>query len=149
MVALTNSSVAADRPFGHQKHGDKGIDKAGPRTTLFHGNTVMRVASVIAVLVLGAGAAYAQSKEQATSHFGTVPAPRPETRAATTNVVYRSVRNPNVAYSGALVQAIKSRRPLQLLNPFAPLSYGSALGNTSQEPATGRADGLRIFTVAF
>ena len=109
----------------------------------------MRVSSVIALMVLSAGVAFAQSKEQVVGRVGTVAVSRPDARTASTNIVYRSIRNPNVAYSGALVQAIKTRRPLQLLNPFAPASYGSGPANTSYDPATGRADGARIFTVSF
>jgi hypothetical protein len=109
----------------------------------------MRVSSVIVLILLSAGAAFAQSKAQAVSRPATVAVARADTRLGATNVVYRSVRNPNVAYSGALVQAIKSRRPLQLINPFAPASYGSGPANTSYDPATGQADGARLFTISF
>ncbi len=109
---------------------------------------VMRIASVIAIMVLGASAAQAQSKEQATSRFGTVTPGRAESRT-TTNIVYRSVRNPTITYGGAVGQALKTRRPLQLINPFAPASYGSAMGNTSHDPLTGQADGLKIFSIGF
>ncbi len=109
---------------------------------------VMRIASVIAIMILGASAAQAQSKEQATSRFGTVTPGRAESRP-TTNIVYRSVRNPTITYSGAVGQALKTRRPLQLINPFAPAAYGSGVGNTSHDPATGVADGFRLFTVGF
>ncbi len=108
----------------------------------------MRLASVIALLVLSAGAGHAQSKEQATGHFGTVAPARAEVRT-TTNIVYRSIRHPSISVGGPLAQAIRTRRPLQLINPFAPASYGSALGNTSHDPLTGQADGFKIFSVGF
>ncbi len=109
----------------------------------------MRIASVIAIAILSATAAHAQSKEQAISHERTVTVTRPEAPGTTNYVVYRSIKHPAIAYSGALVQAIKSRRPLQLINPFAPRAYGSAAGNSSQDPITGQADGFRLFTVSF
>lgn len=54
-----------------------------------------------------------------------------------------------VAYSGIAVQAVKTRHPLQLLNPAAPAKYGSAEDNTLRDPITGRASGLKILSLRF
>jgi hypothetical protein len=63
--------------------------------------------------------------------------------------VYRSLKYPHVAYSGVTVQAAKTRNPLQLINPFAPVRYGPAEANTTRDPASGRAEGVKLFSVAF
>ena len=55
----------------------------------------------------------------------------------------------NVAYSGIAVQAVKTRHPLQLVNPAAPARYGSAEDNTLRDPITGRASGLKILSLRF
>jgi hypothetical protein len=55
----------------------------------------------------------------------------------------------NVAYSGIAVQLVKAGNPLQLFNPAAPPQYGSAEDNTLRNPITGRAFGLKIFSLRF
>ena len=54
-----------------------------------------------------------------------------------------------VAYSGIAVQAVKTRHPLQLLNPAAPAKYGSAEDNTLRDPMNGRAFGLKLLSLRF
>lgn len=66
-----------------------------------------------------------------------------------TNHVYRSLRFPGLSYSGAGVQAAHSRHPWQLLNPLAPASYGPGLANTDFDPGTGRANGIKLFSLSF
>ncbi len=55
----------------------------------------------------------------------------------------------NLTYSGILVQAVKTRNPLQLLNPLAPAEYGAAEDNLVRDPINGRASGLKFFAIQF
>jgi hypothetical protein len=74
---------------------------------------------------------------------------RAELQVTTTNHIYRSQKYPGLRYSGVAPQAVKSRQPWQLLNPFAPASYGSGQVNTDYEPATGRATGVKLYSLSF
>ena len=55
----------------------------------------------------------------------------------------------NVALSGIAVQACKTDNLLQLFNPFASATYGSAEDNTLRDPNTGTARGWKLFSVQF
>jgi hypothetical protein len=55
----------------------------------------------------------------------------------------------NVTYSGIAVQAVKTSNPLQLFNPAAPARYGAAEDNVLRNSMTGRASGLKIFSIRF
>lgn len=59
------------------------------------------------------------------------------------------IKGTNVSYTGILVQLIKRENPLQLVNPVAPARYGSAQANVDRSPFTGRADGLKFFSLSF
>jgi len=57
-----------------------------------------------------------------------------------------------VVYSGLAVAAIKKDNPLQLFNPFAPVTYGSANDITLHDPGiagTGSARAWKLFSVHF
>jgi hypothetical protein len=109
----------------------------------------MRSMIIIALALLAASTAHAQVKGQATSEATVTKGPRSDVQITTTNNVYRSRRHPTVPYSGVAVQVAKSRNPLQLINPLAPASYGSAEANTVRDPASGRSEGLRLLTIGF
>jgi hypothetical protein len=67
-----------------------------------------------------------------------------------TNVVYPSLKNPSVAYSGVLVHAVKTRNPLQALNPVAPAGYGPPPDpNLPKPPLAVRSWGITLFAVQF
>ena len=55
----------------------------------------------------------------------------------------------NVAYSGVAVQVVKTSNPLQLVNPAASPRYGAAEDNVSRDLFSGRASGLKIFSIRF
>jgi hypothetical protein len=57
--------------------------------------------------------------------------------------------NPAVTYSGIIPQVIKTDNPLQLINPFAPASYGNAADNLDRDIITGRPNGLKFFSMGF
>jgi hypothetical protein len=49
---------------------------------------------------------------------------------------------------GIVVEAIKTRRPLQLVNPAAPPEYGSPEDNVVRDPINGRV-GLKFLSIKF
>jgi opacity protein-like surface antigen len=55
----------------------------------------------------------------------------------------------NVTFSGSAVEVVKTKRPLQLLNPLAPPQYGSPEDNVARDPANGKVTGLKIFAIKF
>ena len=54
-----------------------------------------------------------------------------------------------ITLSGIVVEAVKIDNALQLINPFAPASYGSAADNTARDTITGKASGLKVFAIRF
>lgn len=54
-----------------------------------------------------------------------------------------------VTYSGIAIEAIKTGRPFQLLNPAAPAQYGSPEDNLVRNPINNRIVGLKFFAVRF
>jgi hypothetical protein len=104
---------------------------------------------VVLVCVFGALTAYAQtaSADRLLESTGAQRG-KPATGlagAAKPNEILKG----NVAYSGVAVQLLKAPNPLQLFNPAAPPQYGSAQDNLVRDPTTGRAFGLKIFSLRF
>jgi hypothetical protein len=54
-----------------------------------------------------------------------------------------------LTYSGASVELFKFKRPLQLLNPFAPDKMGSGEANLARDMITRRSIGIKIFAISF
>ncbi|HWH72477.1 MAG TPA: hypothetical protein VNT26_24155 [Candidatus Sulfotelmatobacter sp.] len=52
-------------------------------------------------------------------------------------------------YSGIVVEAVQTGRPLQLINPLAPARYGPAEDNVVRDPVSRRVSGLRLFAIRF
>ena len=52
-------------------------------------------------------------------------------------------------YSGILVQLVKAKKPLQLLNPAAPAAYGSGWDNLERFPAACGDPALKFLSIAF
>jgi hypothetical protein len=61
------------------------------------------------------------------------------------NVIARG----NVSCSGIAVEAVKTGRPLQLINPFAPPKYAPPEDNVLRDGITKRVLGLKIFSFNF
>lgn len=59
------------------------------------------------------------------------------------------IRGKKASYSGIAAQLVKAGNPAQLINPAAPPEYGSGEDNLVRDPMTGRARGLKIFSVQF
>jgi hypothetical protein len=55
----------------------------------------------------------------------------------------------DLTYSGILVEVVKVDNPLQLINPFAPSSYGAAEENVAWDPISNKATGLKFFSIQF
>jgi hypothetical protein len=51
--------------------------------------------------------------------------------------------------SGVAVQAVKSKEPWQLINPFAPAAYGPGHQNLDRDIITGRVTGFKFFSISF
>lgn len=51
--------------------------------------------------------------------------------------------------SGAVVKAVTSDKPLQLINPWAPMRYGSAEENVARDPITGEARGVKVVSLTW
>lgn len=54
-----------------------------------------------------------------------------------------------ITYEGIVVEALKTKRPLQLFNPVAPAQYGSPEDNVVRDPIGGRVVGLKLFAIRF
>ena len=50
---------------------------------------------------------------------------------------------------GALPRLLKTDRPLQILSPFAPASYGSGYDNVVYNPGTRRGEGIAFLRFKF
>ncbi len=55
----------------------------------------------------------------------------------------------HATYSGIAVALIKTDNVLELFNPFAPATYGSAQDNTIPDPATRRPRAWKLFSIGF
>jgi hypothetical protein len=54
------------------------------------------------------------------------------------------------AVSGVIPRAIRGGNPLQMLNPFAPVKYGTAEENVSLESRhPGKGNGINFFSISF
>jgi len=54
-----------------------------------------------------------------------------------------------LTYSGIGIAAVKTGKPLQLLNPLAPPEYGLPEDNAVRDPVTRNVSGLKIFSIRF
>jgi hypothetical protein len=54
-----------------------------------------------------------------------------------------------ISYSGIAVEVLKTGRPLQLINPFAPAKYGSPGDNVLRDPITKKVRGWKLFSINF
>ncbi len=52
-------------------------------------------------------------------------------------------------YSGVAVEAVKTRRPWQLVNPLSPAKYGTPEDNVARDPINGRVSGLKFLAIHF
>lgn len=55
----------------------------------------------------------------------------------------------NLQADGALPQLINARNPGQILNPFAPASYGNGFDNVVYDPRTRRGEGIAVLRIKF
>jgi hypothetical protein len=51
-------------------------------------------------------------------------------------------------YNGSIVEMVKTRQPLEMINPAAPPEYGTAEDNTVID-FSGRGTGLKLFAIQF
>lgn len=61
----------------------------------------------------------------------------------------RKNQRPPVQYGGAAVKAARSKKPWQILNPFAPANLGNGAENVVRDPVTGQVTGVSLISVEF
>jgi hypothetical protein len=54
-----------------------------------------------------------------------------------------------VVYSGVAVQIIKTKQPLELINPLAPVDNGTRDGNMQRDIITGKPVGFKFLSISF
>ena len=106
-----------------------------------------------AALVLLAAGMTAQSAPDNTNHKNNSAlqaetlrkAIAPPQKAAVNQVIV----TPRISYSGSVVEAVKTKAPLQLINPFAGASYGDGMQNVTTDLNHTHATGLKLFAIDF
>lgn len=101
---------------------------------------------VVATNAQNTGGASAHSHESPQS---IISAPSAETLLTLKQTKPNEIVSGRVTLSGIIVEAVKIDKPLQLINPVAPASYGSAADNTMIDPLTKKASGLKVFSIQF
>jgi hypothetical protein len=109
---------------------------------------------LILFAVLGAWAAQAQSTNappaRSQEAFQALAAQQAkEAPAGLQELKPNEIASGRVIYNGSAVEAVKTGKPLQLLNPFAPPQYGSPEDNLSRNAINGRVSGLKFFALRF
>ena len=102
------------------------------------------------LLLLFVFTASAQSPPATQNKPADPPSPPPanaELRTETRGTALQAERRRRT--SGVAVQATRVRNPLRLLDPRAPREMGDGNENVSRDPITGKAEGIRIFTISF
>ena len=77
------------------------------------------------------------------------PAPPPKTPLLYQSSQPLKTRRWNFTYNGVLPQIRKASNPLQLINPFAPMSYGDGYANVTREPYRQRIDGWVLLRIGY
>jgi hypothetical protein len=54
-----------------------------------------------------------------------------------------------VVYSGIAVQVIKTKNPINLVNPWAPAEYGTGDCNLERDTITAKPVGFRFLSISF
>jgi hypothetical protein len=102
---------------------------------------------VCALAILGANAQPAETDGSLESRVGAGLA------KASTDLSNRAKPNEivkgKITYSGIAVQMLITAHPLQLVNPAAPVRYGSSEDNVLRDLFSGKAAGLKIFSIRF
>ena len=106
------------------------------------------------VVVMAAGSAMAQParENQTLKKSGkteTTAPPQREAPVLTRPVTTNTVVGRRATYSGVVVQVLHTDHPLQLLNPFAPESYGTGEGNLLRDPWKKNSDAIKLFSISF
>lgn len=105
---------------------------------------------IVFFLTMVAGTAFAQDKPLRENFRSQLSTSDKEIVSAIRVEKPNQVITQKRAYSGIAVQVVKTRNPLQLINPFAPAEYGSGEQNLvpGRDEVTGRPTGLAILTAS-
>ena len=105
-----------------------------------------------AFLILLASAAFAAAQSNGPQNPPPVPAQPSEPYPSSIQLRVTSPAGRVIVgrpLSGALIEAVRSPKPMQLINPFAPRVYGDGWRNVSIDPITGRAQGIKLISISF
>lgn len=59
------------------------------------------------------------------------------------------IRLGKVTLSGSMVEAVKTRNPVQLVNPWAPPEYGESQDNAAFNVINNQVTGWKLFSIEF
>jgi hypothetical protein len=100
--------------------------------------------------VLVAGSLWAQNSPPSNYPFNAENIPQRRDTLLTPKLIQpNEIAGHKVAYSGVAVQIVKTKQPLQLLDPFAPPEYGSGYQNNDRDIITHQSNGIRLFSIHF
>jgi hypothetical protein len=103
--------------------------------------------TLLFVLLAGGAAAQTTNERQ---NLDAKAAPSPPPRLIEPSPVEPNrVTGKRYSVSGIAVQAVKTRRVFQLLNPVAPPRYFAGNANTVRDPKSGRVEGLKLMSLEF
>jgi hypothetical protein len=95
------------------------------------------------------GNARVEDKDETRAWFNRPSVWKSELSPTPLNNIGVSLEHPGLVCSGVLVQVLKISNPFQLINPFAPAEYGASEANTAFDLISGRATGLKLFSIRF
>ena len=72
-----------------------------------------------------------------------------EVRVTVSKPKLNEILHQRFSYDGALVTAVKSHRPWELINPAAPVQYGSLEDSLVRDTVNGRVSGIKLFSIRF
>jgi hypothetical protein len=115
-----------------------------------HAMMTPRMLSLI-VLAVAAATACAQTptRQRAERPAGTnqVASPSVERPLTTSAIQPAAPPHANAVFGGPVANMIRSPKPWQMINPFAPREYGDGTENLSFNPHTGEADGVVLLSI--
>jgi hypothetical protein len=113
---------------------------------------LMKAAALIILVAAMGGGTRARGADQQADLQRSLPL---ETQAKLTqsltaeNDVLKKLFGLDVKVDGALPRAMSTSNPLQMINPFAPMSYGDGYDNVVVDFETKRANGIKIIGIRF
>ncbi|HWF19705.1 MAG TPA: hypothetical protein VG754_10575 [Verrucomicrobiae bacterium] len=105
--------------------------------------------SLILMMMLAAGTLAAQPDRRTNEAATSAPTPHGVAGLLFQPEKPNEIIRGRVTYSGVAVQIIKTKKPLQLINPLAPPEYGYGSDNLDRDIITGKPNGFKLFSINF